>query len=90
MNNNQGRMRIERETSITFNEEESHANLWTASDITERKLKALGLDGEKYGGGLRYSIPKGWVKFRKPRELTPEQKEALSKRAKTSFGVRRA
>lgn len=82
MNNNTGRMRIEKETTITFNEEESHAIVWSASDMTERKMSALGLEGEKYGGGMRWSIPKGWVKFRKPMELSESQKQSLKERGK--------
>lgn len=73
-------MRIEKETTITFNEEESHAVIWSASDITERKMDALGIKGDVFGGGMRWIIPKGWVKFRKPRELNDEQKESLKKR----------
>lgn len=79
---NTGRIRLERETTIAFNEEESLAIVWTSSEMTERKLATLGLVGEKHDGGLRYSIPKVWIKFRKPMILSDKQKASLKEHGK--------
>jgi hypothetical protein len=69
-----GRTRREKETSITFNEADTHAIIWSASSMTERKLASMGLKGEPYGGGMRWEIPKSWIRLRKPMVLSEEQK----------------
>ena len=85
--------RIERETTIIFNEEESVASIWTCSPVMMRKLDKLCKDApETYKCVLvddktpakRYEMPKRYISFRKPveRVLTDEQKAALSERAK--------
>lgn len=82
---NTGRIKLEKETSITFNEKEAHAVVWTASDITENKLIKLGLKGESWGGGVRWNIPKSWIKIRKPRDLTEEQRNDIRIRFKKAI-----
>lgn len=73
--------RHERETVITFNEEEPTASVWTASDVTYRRLKKQGYhpaeDEERHAV---FMVPKSLVKvlrLRAKRELSPEHREAL-------------
>jgi hypothetical protein len=75
--------RFERETIITFNEAESSASVWTASENVYRRLKNLGYiptrDNER---SAMFEIPKAVVRVLKPRvkrELTERQREALKK-----------
>jgi hypothetical protein len=76
--------RFERETIITFNEAESSASVWTASETVYRRLKNLGYvpteDNER--SAVLFEIPKAVVRVLKPRvkrELTEKQREALKK-----------
>jgi hypothetical protein len=73
--------RFERETVITFNETESSASVWTASETVYRRLNNLGYvptqDTER---SAVFEIPKAVVRVLKPRvkrELTERQREAL-------------
>jgi hypothetical protein len=75
--------RFERETVITFNETESSASVWTASETIYRRLNNLGYvptqDNER---SAVFEIPKAVVRVLKPRvkrELTERQREALKK-----------
>jgi hypothetical protein len=75
--------RFERETVITFNDAESSASVWTASEIVYRRLKNLGYvptrDNER---SAVFEVPKAVVRVLKPRpkrELTERQREALKK-----------
>jgi hypothetical protein len=75
--------RFERETVITFNEADSSASVWTASETVYRRLKKLGYvptrDDER---SAVFEIPKAVVRVLKPRvkrELTERQREALKK-----------
>lgn len=81
--------RIERETTITFNEEEEHALVWSASPGFQARMKRHGV--EPYQVGKRtdvdshwYRVPKTWVKVSPPRhrELTEAQREELRERGK--------
>jgi hypothetical protein len=75
--------RFERETIITFNEAESSAAVWTASETIYRRLTNLGYvptqDNER---SAVFEVPKAVVRVLKPRvkrELTERQWEALKK-----------
>jgi hypothetical protein len=75
--------RFERETVITFNEVESSASVWAASETVYRRLKKLGYvptqDNER---SAVFEVPKAVVRVLKPRakrELTEMQREALKK-----------
>lgn len=87
----QSRSRLERETVITFNEEESDAILWTASAQEHRRWVKLGLEIEPYGGGWRTTALKRWIKVRKPstKQLTEEQRTTLANRMRTLAGRNR-
>jgi len=69
--------RIERETSIVWNEEEDKALIWTASEITYRKLKKLGyFPTEDRDRSASFVVPKRDIRMPKPKD------EALSRRMK--------
>ena len=75
--------RFERETIITFNEAESSASVWTASETVYRRLKNLGYipmqDNER---SAVFEVPRGLVKIlrqRPKRELTEKQRENIQK-----------
>ena len=75
---------IERETIITFNEEEKAAFIWTYSLKWQNHLeKNLGLEpimGNSFGG-KDYEIDKNRIKMpRAPKKLSPEQRKAIGKR----------
>lgn len=71
--------RHERETIIRFDEESNEASIWTASEITYRRLKKLGYapieDRER---SATFRMPKRDVKLPRPkREMTEARKESL-------------
>lgn len=93
--------RLERETTITYNEEEQTAQVWTCSPVTMRKLDKLCEElPDKYrcvmvdaaANARRYEMPKKLVKFAKPveRVMTDEQKAAASERMKAMQAARKA
>lgn len=79
------RTRYEQETSITFNNEQAEAILWTCQPVMLRKFAKLGIKWMRDDGeGKAFKIPKNWVKIsvRKPKNLSDEQRKALSDRMK--------
>ena len=76
-------IKSERETIITYNEDEPLAQIWTASEVTDRRLRKLGLqvieEGERHSV---FTCPKSLVKVRKARVLTKEQRDRLSAQIK--------
>jgi len=74
--------REERETTITINEKDPTADIWTASELWYRKLKKLGHEPvEDRERSACFKVPKKCVNIRKPRVLTKKQKADLTKRA---------
>ena len=74
----------ERETIINFNEEEDKATIWTASEITYRRLlKRLGRaylteEGERHAV---FSFPRQWLilpRFKTKRPANPTQRSNLA------------
>ncbi len=75
--------RLERETTITFNEVEDTALVWTASEPMYRKLKKLGFyPVEDRDRSATFRVPRKCVSIRKPIVLSEELLEALRKRGK--------
>lgn len=74
-------IRRERETIINFNEEENIASVWTASQVTYRRLKKLGYNPvEDNDRSARFEIAKADIRLPRPkRKLTPEQRRARLK-----------
>lgn len=93
--------RIERETTMTYNEEEEDALIWSASPTFQRKMEKMGIP--HYKSGMRdglpveesryYRVPKSWVKVRLPRkmpELTEEQRKERADQTRARFTKRAA
>jgi hypothetical protein len=76
-------IKSERETIITYNEDEPNAQIWTASEVTDRRLRKLGLqvveDGERH---TVFTCPKRQVRFSKPRMMSENQRKVLAERMK--------
>jgi hypothetical protein len=73
--------RSERETVISFNEEEETATIWTASGPMDRRLRKLGL--EVIEEGDRHTVfkcPRSQVKIRRQKVLSAERRASLSNR----------
>ena len=68
-----------RETTITFNEAEDTASVWTASAVMFNKLKRMGyIAAEERDRSASFEIPKRRVTIRAvDRKLGPEHKKAL-------------
>jgi hypothetical protein len=68
-----GYMRIEQETTINYNAEESRAEIYTAEPVTMRKLKKLSEEfpdvyfcKESKEFQAKYTVPKKYIRFGKP------------------------
>tara|TARA_Y100000031_G_C8070063_1_gene314714 strand:+ start:210 stop:524 length:315 start_codon:yes stop_codon:yes gene_type:complete len=81
--------KYEKETIISFNEEEDKATIYSCSSSIWNKCKKLGLkqidsskDSKEKIISKTFEIEKKLVSFRKPRILSDEQKRNLGDRAK--------
>jgi hypothetical protein len=74
----------ERETVINFNEEETTASVWTASETVYRQLKRRGyVPTEDRERSATFEVPKGLVKVLRPkRQLTEQEQERLRERGR--------
>ena len=79
----------ERETIITFNDEDGHAEIWTAQRPIITKLKknaaATLIDEGKHSGSVwaQFRLPAELISFRSKRvvlELTDDEREARASR----------
>lgn len=83
--------RAEKETIITFNEEEDVAIVYTYNGRVKREIeRAIESSGDgaarvvekNKDGSAEYVIPKKWVKVRGGRNMTEEQKEKMEERGR--------
>jgi len=75
--------KIERETIITFNEEEDFAVVSTRMKRVMKELNKLNITPEKaFDDYEEYEIPIEWVKIRPNRKTTELQREKASERMK--------
>lgn len=78
----------EKETIIIFNQADSEAIVTTYSKGLMRKLRAYASEYEEItcvsdnGEYAEYTIPKKLVAVRKPRNISEDERERLSQRAK--------
>ena len=84
---NPSRTRIEQEVTVTFNNAEDHALVWTCSPAHLRKFGRLGYEMVRNDGeGRMFKVPKRAISFRSPiatvSNLNPEQRKAASERMK--------
>lgn len=77
-------IKIERETVITFNEDEDNAQIWTASEVVHNRLKKrLGTDymiedGERHS---TWKMPKKLIRLpKRPREVSEATRQAARER----------
>jgi hypothetical protein len=87
---------LEQETIFNWNREEKEASIYTCEPSLKAKLKKLAAEypeiyklykEDKYSA--EYIVPKNLITVRTPRakkELSEEQRKALSERAKKNFG----
>jgi len=72
---------IERETVITFNDDESKATVYSCQRPIWTKMEKLGVEPTKTfrQGGLpiayQYEVPKRWIKISKTRVVSEEHRE---------------
>ena len=72
--------KYEQETIINYNQEEATCEIWTADKALQRRLDKLCLESsiitrenrDEYF--KRYICPKKWIKVKKPREYTGENR----------------
>lgn len=75
------RIRLERETTITFNEAESEAMVWSASQPVLRRLKKMGFEPYRNDGeGKSFKLPKKLISIRFPRIVSEAAKNAFKER----------
>ena len=84
--------KLEQETIILFNEEDSTAEVDTCNKALIRRLDSFCtksadiacVGGDEYG--KRYILPKKWVKVNMPPQLSEETRAKYSALAKERFG----
>lgn len=83
--------RLEQETIITFNAEETHAEIYTCDPVMIRRYDKLVAKSSvitvvETGINHRvYNCPKKMIKVALPRQVSEENREKLSLRAKTNL-----
>ena len=76
--------REERETIINFNEAESYASIWIASEPMYRKLLKLGYEPvEGTDRSATFEVPKKLVAIRKPRKISGTHRATLAENARS-------
>lgn len=80
----------ERETIICFNEQSSTARVFTYNRKMSNYLREKASDPQtscrlledNLNGGLTFEVPKKWVKVRRPRQISEEQRAEMAARAR--------
>lgn len=84
--------KIERETIILFNEEEKTATVDTCNAALIRRMDQYSAEDtqcslvRKDEYGAKYVCPKSWVKVRRPKQYTEEQRQKMAESARQRFG----
>lgn len=88
----------ERETVFNFNDGEKTAYIFTYNDYLKRRLSKLAKECpedvrliETFNDdppAVSYEIPKKWIKIRRPRVLSAEQKERAATLARENLAKR--
>lgn len=82
---------MERETVITFNDEEDIALVYSCQRPIWTKMKRLGAEPSRtfYKNGVpigyQFQVPKKWIKISKTKVMSEENKKAARERAKIAF-----
>ena len=79
--------KLEQETVVVYNEEESTATVYTHNKVLIRKLNEANVIGVQNGSAQQYIIPKSWVKVvpKRKKELSDEQRKQLADRARKNL-----
>ena len=87
--------KFEQETIITFNAEEKTAEIYTADPVQIRRLDSLCTEfpdtyklKKQDSVSKTYTVPKEYITFRKPRNISPEQRERLVENLKRARAER--
>ena len=84
--------KIEQETIIIFNEAESTATVNTCNKAWQNQLSRFCAETpdvclvQKDEHSKTYTLPKKWLKVRRPRVLSSEERSKLASRATHNFG----
>ena len=84
--------KYERETIITFNEEESAALIYTSNAKLKNRLTKFAdktnecvIEEFTDDGFGKYKIPKNWIKINMPRQYSEKQRQEMANRAKENL-----
>ena len=84
--------RYERETVVTYNDEEPEATVYTCNRSLISKLDKLSekdpaiIETKRDECSKTYKLPKRYINIKIPRQLSEEQRQKLAERAKSNFG----
>lgn len=87
--------RIEKETVIIFNEEESTANVCVCNSTMRRRLAEYSSENtdcclvNSHEEFDEYIIPKSWIKIHPPRQYSEEQRQKLAERARENLAKKK-
>ncbi len=70
----------EQETTLVWSRADQLVTAWTASEIERRRWEGMGLELQPLGTGWRTHFPVRWLRIRKPRELSSEDRQRLLER----------
>ena len=68
--------RLECETTISWNELDEHASLWTASITVRRDWESYGFPVLEHGGGWRALVPKDRITYRHVKRYARRNQDA--------------
>lgn len=84
--------KYEQETIINYNQAENVASIYTCDRSLMNELDKLRqkdtaiIEVNRNDYSCTYSLPKKYIKIKIPRQLSKEQRQELSERAKLNFG----
>ena len=72
--------KAERETVISFNDEEGEARISTRQKRVKTRLRKLGVEPYRKQGDYEcYHVPTSWIRFNPPKKVSESQREAARK-----------
>lgn len=82
-------LKIERETVISFNDEESFAVVSTRHDRVKTRMKKHNIEPyRRQADYVVYRVPKTWIKISPPKKVSEEQRERLRALGKKFGGTK--
>jgi hypothetical protein len=74
------RTREERETVIRRSAADETWTVWTCDPVQVRALERLGVPLRRQGEAVQAEVPRRWVRIRRPRRVSEEQRAAAAER----------